>query len=108
VDLLVVATSEQRHGEQIFNTNERRIDGQEVFHSKRSVRNLVGNSNDMTGKKLGVSLERVMKRLNGYVEYDAPHASIKINGIFKLDNDPKMNVFTSKNVLFAGTKLCSS
>ena len=48
------------------------------------------------------------KRLSGYVEYDAPHPSIKFNGIFKLDNDPKITTFNSKNVLFAGTKLCSS
>lgn len=60
------------------------------------------------GKKLSTTLERVKKRLSGYVEYDAPHPSIKFNGIFKLENDPKITTFNSKNVLFAGTKLCSS
>lgn len=79
-----------------------------MFFSKRSVRNLVGSLKDVKGKVIATCLERVIKRLHAHIEYDSPHPSIKFSGIFKLDNDPQVSTFTSKNVLFAGTKLCSS
>ena len=44
VDILVVATSDSRHGENIFYTNERRFDGQNTFCTKRTVRNLESSS----------------------------------------------------------------
>lgn len=106
-DILVIASSTIRHGESIFHTNERRIDGQQVFYTKRAIKNFIGATN---GENLRVSkiIERVIKILSGYVEYDPPGDCIKFNGIFKLNNDPKVIMFSSKNVLFAGTKLCSS
>lgn len=79
-----------------------------MFFSKRSVRNLVGSLKDVKGKVIAACLERVIKKLNAHIEYDSPHPSIKFSGIFKLDNDPQVSTFTSKNILFAGTKLCSS
>lgn len=106
-DMLVVASSTIRHGESIFHTNERRIDGQHVFYTKRAVKNMIGSTSSKS-VKASQSIPKVVKHLSGHVEYDPPSDLIKFNGIFKLTNDPKVIMFSSKNVLFAGTKLCSS
>lgn len=106
-DLLVVASSTIRHGESIFHTNERRIDGQNVFYTKRAVKNMMGSTGSRS-IRASKCVEKLTKLLSGHVEYDPPNDLIKFNGIFKLNNDPKVIMFSSKNVLFAGTKLCSS
>jgi magnesium-transporting ATPase (P-type) len=106
-DILVVATSDIRHGDSIFHTNERRIDGQNIFYTKRAVRNLITNSKTKTLKALE-TINKMRKILTGYVEYEPPHPNIKFQGIFKLANDPKISSFSSKNIMLAGTKLCSS
>lgn len=107
-DVLVVATSDVRHGDCIFHTNERRIDGQDIFYTKRAVRNIVQANSKSKSLKMDDTLVKIQRGLSGYVEYDPPHAGINFEGIFKLNNDPKVSKFDSKNVLFAGTKLCSS
>ena len=106
-DLLVVATSDVRHGESIFHTNEQRIDGQNIFYTKRAVRNLMTSTKS---RKLSAieAVNKLRRILGGYVEYDPPHSNIKFRGVFKLNNDPKISPFSSKNTVFAGTKLCSS
>ena len=107
VDILVVASSDSRHGQNVFHTNERRLDGQNIFYTKNSVRNITSGSKTKS-LKLAKSFEKIKKRLSGSVEYDAPHEGLDFEGFFKLDNDPKRSTFTGKNVLFAGTQLCSS
>lgn len=106
-DILVVATSDIRHGDCIFHSNERRIDGQNIFYTKRSVRNIVQANSKSNNIRLTDTLSRLQKGLSGFVEYDPPHASMNFQGIFKLNNDPKVSKFNAKNVLFAGSKLCS-
>jgi len=104
-DVLVVATSDLRHGENIFHTNERRIDGQNIFYTKRTVRNLLNFQKRRIGSR--EALEKIQTVLSGYIEYEAPSPEIRFSGIFKLNNDPKVSSFCQKNVIFAGTKLCS-
>lgn len=107
-DVLVVATSDVRHGDCIFHSNERRIDGQDVFYTKRAVRNIVQANSKSMSLKVADTFSKIQKGLSGYVEYDSPHSNINFQGLFKLNNDPKVSKFNAKNVLFAGSKLCSS
>lgn len=83
------------------------MDGQNIFLTKRTPRNLL---KDIKKKRVRSrqALERLKGNLSGTLEYDSPSASINFSGAFKLDKDPKVSSLSFKNMLFAGTKLCST
>lgn len=107
-DLLILDTSEQRYRENILKVNQRKIQGENRAKIRRAVRDLgIRTAGQAMSQK--EYLQRLSKKLNGYIEYEPPCGIRKnFSGIFKLKNDPKVSHLSDDNLLLAGSKLYSS
>jgi magnesium-transporting ATPase (P-type) len=125
-DILVIDSSNQRHSDKIFHVSERRITGDNKIMTKVALKNFNANGNvtsesatakaptqggdykrNKSSKAIPVSADRLIKKMFGYIEYDAPSPYSDFGGSFKLKNDPKTSRISKDNVLFCGTKLYS-
>lgn len=116
-DIMVIETSNQRHSDKIFHVSERRITGDNKIMTKSAIRNLnLQNSDKATRSISNIAnksfmpdmADKILKKFNGFVEYDAPNSFVDFVGSFRLKNDPRVSKVSKENILFCGTKLYTS
>ena len=131
-DVLIIDTSASLHSEKIFHVSERKVTGDSGMMAKFAVRNLnedseikpeninpgidqltldikEGDNRTRTPKqgsaKVLKEAEKLIKKMTGLIEYDAPNPRSEFAGTFKLRSDHKISRFGRDNVMFCGTKL---
>lgn len=131
-DVLILDTSASLHSEKIFHVSERKVTGDSAMIAKFAVRNLNEDSEikaeninpvldqlaieiretEMKAKiaktgsaKVLKEAEKMIKKMTGQIEYDAPNPRAEFAGTFKLRSDHKISRFGKENVMFCGTKL---
>jgi magnesium-transporting ATPase (P-type) len=113
-DIMVIDTSNQRHSDKIFHVSERRITGDNKIMTKSAIRNLNPQKSDKAPRSISNiggkqhipdMADKILKKFNGYVEYDAPNSFTDFVGSFRLKNDPRVSKVNKDNILYCGTKL---
>lgn len=131
-DVLIIDTSASLHSEKIFHVSERKVTGDSAMIAKFAVRNLNEDS-EIKAENINPGLdqlaleiketetraklpkqgsakvlkeaEKMIKKMTGQIEYDAPNPRSEFAGTFKLRSDHKISRFGKENVMFCGTKL---
>lgn len=105
-DVLILDSSEFKMGRKIFYTNERRINGKNIFHTKASIRDMIKAESLSEYRSPQRTVKDLRTNINFKLTYDKPNANItNFRGLIKIDNDPKSYDITKSNILLCGTKL---
>lgn len=116
-DIMVIDTSNQRHSDKIFHVSERRITGDNKIMTKNAVKNLNPQKSEKAPRSISNiggkqyipdMADKILKKFNGYVDYDAPNSFVDFVGSLRLKHDPRVSKVSKDNILFCGTKLYTS